>query len=157
MKRMVRNPAEINDLLCVAEREGHYVHLSFPKGFPCVASIVPGPEEPYTSSLVFSYPEDFSAKFNELYEERNRLVGLAVSVAQEKGLKTGKAEDPEDEEWVLIYIDLPTGQVSWHVHRSDLRYFPPMGEYDKPWDGHSTPKKYDRVLDFIRALSESGC
>jgi len=45
----------------------------------------------------------------------------------------------------VIYIDLPSGQVSWHLPDRDLRYFGDQPVYEGEWDGHSTETKYKRV------------
>jgi hypothetical protein len=49
-----------------------------------------------------------------------------------------------------VYIDLPTGQVSWHFHDSHAHLFADLPSYPKPWDGHDTDEKYRR-LDAIGA------
>lgn len=46
-----------------------------------------------------------------------------------------------------VFIDLPTGQVSWHVHDSELALFDFLPTSDQRcWDGHSTDEKYERLL-----------
>lgn len=46
-----------------------------------------------------------------------------------------------------MFIDLPTGQVSWHVHDSELALFDFLPTSDQRcWDGHSTDEKYERLL-----------
>ena len=44
-----------------------------------------------------------------------------------------------------MYVDLPTGQVSWHFHDSQAYLFDDLPPYTKQWDGHNTEEKYRRV------------
>lgn len=99
-------------------------------------------------------------KINAVYDERNRCVAAMTCMAMTRGWLTwlGKhepANDPTwDKEWLnVVFIELPTGQVSWHIHDRDLPLFahlphaqPPYIEGDATrWDGHSTEEKYKRL------------
>lgn len=84
---------------------------------------------------------------NQAYTERNKLVCLLSKVfpssIQDHILKEG---EPWDEDWrKVIYIELPTGQCSWHIHRSEEPMFAHLGDMGFTYDGHSTPEKYQRV------------
>jgi hypothetical protein len=82
------------------------------------------------------------------YRERALLVATMAKMALALGYKAGLGRDiayPEGSEWShVIFIDLPTGQVSWHVHESDLDLvdLPP---YHTPWDNHDDGAKFDRL------------
>lgn len=39
----------------------------------------------------------------------------------------------------------PPLQASWHYHSDDEYLFSGLPDYDKPWDGHSTDEKYERL------------
>lgn len=74
------------------------------------------------------------------YAMRNSAVFQAMASANQLGMAVGVKVDPADPVHpVVAYIDLPTGQVSWH-----LPAYP--GEYD----GHKTDEKYGRIRDFQR-------
>lgn len=73
------------------------------------------------------------------YAVRNRKVLQALGLAAEIGYPCGVRLDPEVPEWPVIYIELPVGQVSWH-----------LPEHNEPFDGHSTDEKYHRILNFIK-------
>ena len=79
------------------------------------------------------------------YDAREILIYQALAYAREAGLKAGFRTDsrnnPDGEGyyWPVACIDLPTGQVSWH-----------MPGYDKEWDGHETPEKINHVFRFIQ-------
>lgn len=73
------------------------------------------------------------------YPVRYGLVLNAMSRAHQLGYPVGiswdSADDPElDGFRAVVYIELPTGQVSWH-----------MPEHGQPWDGHSTEEKHARI------------
>ena len=58
-------------------------------------------------------------RLNRAYKERNTSVILSALLAAELGYKSGWGKDGNeswDDEWrTVVYIDLPTGQVSWHM------------------------------------------
>jgi hypothetical protein len=112
--------------------------------------------------------EAMRARKDAAYEERNKVVA-ALARLFPSGLK--KTDIPGwDAEWHgAVYIDLPTGQVSWHFHDSQAHLFDGLPPYAGEWDGHDTPEKYARlaalsatpaqptgaVPDSLRALSEA--
>jgi hypothetical protein len=53
------------------------------------------------------------------------------------------------EDWHgCVYIDLPTGQASWHYHDSQAHLFDHLPEYQGEWDGHTTGEKYERLAGY---------
>jgi len=89
------------------------------------------------------------------YTERERCVALIAALAHSLGWKVGLGRT-EIEGWSddwnnITYIDLPTGQVSWHMHDSHLPFFNGLPQYDGTWDGHDTEEKYRRVAEQARA------
>ena len=92
-------------------------------------------------------PEDEAAlKNDDVYTERNRLVAALAKV-----FPSGIARPPIegwDPEWLNVcYIDLPTGQASWHYHDRDAFLFEGLPAYEGSYDGHTTPEKYNRLFD----------
>jgi hypothetical protein len=84
---------------------------------------------------------------NEAYHERNQVVA-ALTKLYPAGIKV----DPRDEEWPVVLIDLPTGQVSWHFHASELDLVAHLGAYPGEWDGHDTGQKYARLASLAALL-----
>lgn len=72
------------------------------------------------------------------YEIRYGLVLRALHYAHELGFKAGIRIDRHAPEWPVVYIELPTGQVSWH-----------MPEHEIGWDHHSTEEKFKRIKDWL--------
>ena len=83
---------------------------------------------------------------DQAYLERNRLVRLLASIFP-SGIKKTAIEGWSEDWHNCVYIDLPTGQCSWHYHDSQQHMFADLPHYEKDWDGHSTPVKYDRVSE----------
>ena len=79
------------------------------------------------------------------YHERNLLVA-ALAKLYPSGRRRTAIEGWEPEWYGCVYIDLPTGQVSWHYHVSETPLFADLPIYDRPWDGHDTEEKYRRLL-----------
>lgn len=114
--------------------------------------------------------EELERQKNAAYHERNQLVAF-VSAVYPSAL--GK-HDPDDKDWDpewrnIVYVELPTGQASWHIHDSDLPLFDHIerrfafndvvccyggGEHaGSAWDGHSTEENYRRLR--LAAVQES--
>jgi hypothetical protein len=101
---------------------------------------------------------ELQAKLNEAtaakdqaYSERNQCVALIAKLAAAQGYAVGLGKhDPKDYNWEddwrnIVYIDLPTGQISWHIHDSELEFFDGLPAYKQAWDGHSTDEKHRRM------------
>lgn len=89
---------------------------------------------------------------NEAYNERNQLAAFLARMYPSGHRKTNiPGWDPE---WHgCVFIDLPTGQVSWHYHDREAGLFETLPAYTKPWDGHTTAEKYTRLANFRNCLS----
>lgn len=97
---------------------------------------------------------------DNVYWQRNRLVGILARVFPSKivwpksaiaGEKLGYVPD-DWQGWGCVYIDLPTGQISFHIPESELVQFvgiPIVPDGEKPWDGHDDEEKWRRTLKFI--------
>jgi hypothetical protein len=78
------------------------------------------------------------------YLERNQLVA-ALSKLFPAGVARTAIEGWLDDWHGCVYIDLPTGQVSWHFHDTQAHLFAHLPTYSEKWDGHDTPEKYKRL------------
>lgn len=85
------------------------------------------------------------------YLERNQVVA-ALAKCFPSGTARTAIEGWSDDWHGCVYIDLPTGQVSWHYHDSQAHLFADLPPYAGKWDGHDTPEKYRRLA----ALSARG-
>ncbi len=78
------------------------------------------------------------------YLERNQVVA-ALARCFPSGIARTAIEGWHEEWHGCVYIDLPTGQVSWHYHDSHAHLFAGLPPYQGTWDGHSTEEKYRRL------------
>lgn len=84
------------------------------------------------------------------YSERNKLVALISKIFP---AFLGRHEESDlswDPEWTnIVYVSLPAGQCSWHIHSSELHLFSHL-KYNSniKWDGHTTDEKYKRIESF---------
>lgn len=103
---------------------------------------------------------DYRKERDAAYTERNRLVAALARLLSRDVVKPGGAppamtawlaeHDPADAGWdpewrTIVFIDGPTGQLSWHLHDSDVPLFDGLPRGPNSWDGHTTPEKYERV------------
>lgn len=81
------------------------------------------------------------------YHERNMLVALLARIYP-SGIKRTEIEGWDPEWHGCVYIELPTGQASWHYHDSEAHLFVDLPSYEGEWDGHTAEEKYacTRVL-----------
>lgn len=93
--------------------------------------------------------QDDPVILDDVYADRNLLAQLAAVLAQMAGLQVGIAPDPAEPGWPVVYINLPTGQVSWHIPSDEL--VSQLPSYQHSWDGHSSDEKQERVRRFLSA------
>jgi hypothetical protein len=74
------------------------------------------------------------------YERRFGLVLEAMVIAMKHGYKVGFTSDPIELDWPVAFIELPQGQLSWHLPR-----------HERDWDGHTTAEKFARIDAFLAA------
>lgn len=81
---------------------------------------------------------------DEAYLDRNLVVQVLARLSHELGYKVGIKPDPE---WAILYVDLPTGQVSWHIPKKELMGDLPI--YEGKWDGHDLETKRNRLKAYM--------
>jgi len=90
---------------------------------------------------------DQSSTLNDAYFDRNQAVMVLARLAQMLGYKVGLKIDPNEPDWPVLMIDLPTGQVGWHLPKDEIVGQWP--EYEGEWDGHSLEEKRKRLAEFV--------
>jgi hypothetical protein len=108
---------------------------------------------PYIAKLKVENAAVTAAK-DGAYLERNQVVA-ALAKCFPSGVARTAIEGWSEDWHGCVYIDLPTGQVSWHFHDSQAYLFADLPPYNKPWDGHDTPEKYRRVAALDAAQSQA--
>lgn len=79
------------------------------------------------------------------YDVRYALVIEAMHLALRAGYAAGIGVDPKEEPEfaAVVYIELPEGQLSWH-----------MPIHPHSWDNHTTSEKFERIMRFCARMSE---
>ncbi|MCP2339154.1 WDGH domain-containing protein [Actinomadura rupiterrae] len=87
-----------------------------------------------------------------VYRERHHLVAHLAALYPAVMVPNADEEAPD---WPVLYVTLPTGQVSWHIAPRDLDLFHhvPVGAAAE-WDGHDVEEKYRRLDAYTAALTE---
>lgn len=83
---------------------------------------------------------------NGAYQERDMLVwALSKLFPAHLARHSDEDKDWEDDWRWIVYVQLPTGQVSWHIHDSERDMFDHLKIEPNEWDGHNTERKYQRL------------
>jgi len=88
---------------------------------------------------------------NAAYRERAQLVALLASLYPSH---IGH-NDPNEPEWAVVTVELPTGQACWHVAPDDMHLFSHVQRTTRicrGWDGHTTEEKYERIRGLIAEI-----
>jgi hypothetical protein len=90
------------------------------------------------------------AEKDEAYRQRNYLVA-ALAKLFPSGIRKTDIPGWSDDWHGCCFIDLPSGQISYHFHDSHAHLFVGLPDYATPWDGHDKETVHARLLS-IRAL-----
>lgn len=103
-----------------------------------------GVMDTHTYNFVLAHAQAMCAELDKAYRERARLVAsLARNTMLADHVAVYYNGDPD---WPVVFINGPTGQMSWHIHKDDVHLFSGCPEAEtNPWDGHTTEEKYDRL------------
>lgn len=79
---------------------------------------------------------------DSVYRERAHLVAHLAALYR----STIGYDDPNEPDWAVLMIELPTGQASWHISPDDMDLFDHVRRGGAVmYDGHSTEEKYQRL------------
>lgn len=85
------------------------------------------------------------------YKERNALACLLTKLYPAQLLRHEDSDTSWENDWRnIVCILLPTGQVTWHIHDSEMPLFKHLTgvigvDGCTKWDGHTTEEKYARI------------
>src|SRR5712664_2612636 len=85
---------------------------------------------------------------NEAYRQRKYLVA-ALTRLYPSGTRSTNIEGWDPGWHGCVYIDLPTGQISYHYHDREAHLFADLPPYWREWDGHDKDCVHRR-LDALR-------
>lgn len=109
--------------------------------------------EKFIESILLSQQAQYRAELEKereskdgAYRERNLLVQALTKLFPSYLARHDENDMGWDRDWMwIVYIDLPTGQVSWHLHDSEVQLFSHLEVQENKWDGHNTERKYERL------------
>lgn len=93
--------------------------------------------------------EALEAVVKAAYRERN-----AIAVALSRLFPSWIGVDTDEPDWPVLYVELPTGQVSWHFSPDDADLLSGASVGGTPWDGHTTDEKYARLAALAAGAAE---
>ena len=94
-----------------------------------------------------------SNTLEEAYFDRNQVVLAFAKMCAENGLKVGWNSEKQPD-WPVLLIDLPTGQVSWHIPREMAEPYEIFAVHPMDWDGHDLQQKRERMNAFLGRSSK---
>jgi hypothetical protein len=103
--------------------------------------------------MTFLGPAFFAEKIDRLEAERDAayrgraLAAVALAhAALALGLRAGVRIDPDQTpEWRhVLMVELPAGQVSWHIAEADVPLLVGLPDYQE-WDGHTPAQRDERL------------
>lgn len=91
--------------------------------------------------------EELEGEKNGAYSERDQLVGALSKVFPAWLERHPESDVSWENDWRwIVFVSMPTGQASWHIHDSELPLFDHLSRQSgNSWDGHKTPEKYTRL------------
>lgn len=92
----------------------------------------------YEAQLVATLAEIRHLDSIPAYDKRNSAIYAALHLATQIGYEAGIRIDPEEPEWPVAFIELPTGQISYHLPQHVLE-----------WDKHDTDEKNRRLSEYV--------
>ncbi len=88
-----------------------------------------------------------SSTLEDAYLDRNQAVMALAKMALAQGYQVGLCHDKDEPDWPVLMIDLPSGQVGWHLPAKEIVGNWP--QYPGKWDGHSLAEKRRRMEAFL--------
>ena len=96
---------------------------------------------------------------NQAYKERDMLVCALSKIYPSFLTKHPKEDKTWEKDWrnivvinipvrrrIGVYPDFPEDmQLTWHIHKSELKLFSHLEQGLNEWDGHTTEEKYRRL------------
>jgi hypothetical protein len=95
------------------------------------------------------------AQRDDAYAQRDRLLALLCAIGADLGWEAWRGVDraAEDGFRTVVYLQPPTGQMSWHVpdeHAALFAFLPTREPHG--WDGHTSDEKWARVAAAVEQL-----
>lgn len=81
------------------------------------------------------------------YRERNMLIAHLSKIYPSHLCMHEESDKTWDKEWrIIVCVHGPKGEMAWHIHDDERRYFDHLIWELNHFDGHITEEKYNRLL-----------
>ena len=121
----------------------HYKHINKPQDNKSLAEfLIDGIKE--VIDLERAESTRLEAEKDDAYFQRNVLVA-ALAKLYPSGIRKTDIPGWSDDWHGCCFIDLPSGQISYHYHDSHAYLFADLPPYEKPWDGHDKELVHKRL------------
>lgn len=91
---------------------------------------------------------------NRAYSQRAiaavAFAHTVLSYGGTAGVSKDNREDQPDDWRVVLYVDTPAGQMSWHIAPADQPMLAGLPEYIRAWDGTYNSSNVDFYKGFIK-------
>lgn len=93
-------------------------------------------------------------ELNAAYRERAHLVALLAAIYP---AELHENPDPGYDNWPIVMVQTPAGQMGWHLSPHDVDLFDHV-RFDATieWDNHTTDEKYARMRQLTAQLEAAG-
>ena len=81
---------------------------------------------------------------NKAYREVNELASALASL-----FPSWVGVDPSEPDWPVLYVQLPTGQVSWHIGKDDADLIEGIAREGSAWEGHTREDRSARLQALV--------
>lgn len=101
-----------------------------------------------TFKIVNGEVSDGYHTFDELYEHRHLLF---IALCKTYGADVSWKEEPEFGDWICVYLELATGQISYHLPGKYREHFHAKQQIVsgvEVWDGHESKDVLNRLRMF---------
>lgn len=91
---------------------------------------------------------------DEARAERDKAYGERADLVAYLAACYPSVIEDDLSDWPVVFVSTPSGQLSWHIARSDLGAFRHVPRATSvAWDGHTTPEKYQRLAELTRTVA----
>lgn len=85
-----------------------------------------------------------------VYRERHHVIAHLAAIYPAVMVLNADQDEPD---WPVLFLELPTGQVSWHIAPADMDLFRHVPIGTTQWDGHDVAEKYRRLDEHTKAIA----
>ena len=106
------------------------------------------PWTPYNRPSPGESDENAGKEKDDIYHDRNLLACALVDIMSEWTMGGWTPAEEDGDEWAVVWLELPYGQVSWHIPREMAEQLVTRND-NYEYDGHSREEKNDTLTSWV--------